>query len=153
MAVNYTRIYLYIIFAAEWKTGLIRKSWKYDLFKYVSTHTRKRGHRLITINSTPDRIHMLVALKPNQRISDFVQEIKSSSSRWINTRKLVNGRFAWQPGYGVFSYSQSQLDEVTKYINNREQKQSNLSLKEECLRVAGKHNIKDDDRFLFDDDL
>ena len=150
MAVNYTRIYLHIIFAAEGKTGLIRKSWKYDLFRYISAHTKKKGHRLITINSTPDRLHLLIALRPHQRISDFVQEIKSSSSRWINTRKLVKGRFAWQPGYGVFSCSHSQLDEISKYINNREQKQSKLSLKEECLRAAGKYNIKDDNPFLFE---
>ncbi len=150
MAVNYTRIFLHIIFASEGKTSLIRKSWKYDLFQYISTHTRKKGHKLITINSTPDRLHMLIALRPHQRISDFVQEIKSSSSRWVNTRKLVKGRFTWRPGYGAFSHSQSQLDEVITYINNREQKQSKLSLKEECLMAAGKHDLNDDDRFLFE---
>lgn len=151
MAVIYTRIFLHIIFATGGKTSLIRKSWKYDLFRYISSHTKKKGHKLITINSTPDRMHILIALKPHQRISDFVQEIKSSSSRWINFRNLTKGKFSWQPGYCAFSCSQKKLDEVIKYINSRGQKQSKLSLKEECLNAAGNHNMADDDRFMFND--
>jgi REP element-mobilizing transposase RayT len=51
----------------------------------------------------PDHIHLLIGLRPIQSLSDLMQDIKGSSSKWINQNRLVRGRFSWQEGYGAFS--------------------------------------------------
>jgi len=57
----------------------------------------------------PDHLHFFLGLRPAQSISGLLQDIKGDSSKWINKRKLVNGRFSWQDGYGAFSYSKPDL--------------------------------------------
>ena len=50
----------------------------------------------------PDHIHILVGIKPNVSLSDLVRDIKSSSSKFINEQKWINGKFEWQNGFGAF---------------------------------------------------
>lgn len=54
-----------------------------------------------------------------QIVSDLVRDIKANSSRFINEKRFVKGKFSWQEGFGAFSYSHSQLDNVIKYIKIR----------------------------------
>ena len=53
--------------------------------------------------------------------SDWVKELKRVSSRWIKERDGRMADFAWQAGYGVFSVSPSALEELERYIRNREE--------------------------------
>ena len=53
---------------------------------------RKNGHKLIAINCMPDYIHVFVGMKPNQSLSDLMQDIKGDSSKWINQKKLRTRR-------------------------------------------------------------
>jgi putative transposase len=56
-----------------------------------------------------DHIHILLSIKPEISLSELVRDIKANSSKWINERKLVLGKFQWQEGFGTFSSAQSQL--------------------------------------------
>ncbi len=69
----------------------------------------------------PDHVHILAGVRPAQSISDLIQHIKGSSSKWINEKRLVTGKFEWQEGYGAFSCGKSQIKEVINYIENQEQ--------------------------------
>lgn len=75
---------------------------------------------MLAVNGVEDHVHLLVGIRPAQSISDLMQDVKGSSSKWINESKLVQGRFEWQEGYGAFSYSKSQLPAVIGYIQNQE---------------------------------
>jgi REP element-mobilizing transposase RayT len=97
-----------------------------------------------------DHIHILVSLKPTIALSDLVREIKSNSSKWINEKGFINGKFQWQEGFGAFSYSQSQLDTVITYINNQELHHQTKSFKEEYLETLKTFNLEYEDKFLFD---
>ena len=55
----------------------------------------------------PDHLHIVIGMRPTQSLSDLMQDIKGNSSKWINDNKLVAGKFAWQEGYGAFSYNKS----------------------------------------------
>ncbi len=83
-------------------------------------------------------------------ISELVQEVKAISSKFINEKKWVLGKFQWQEGYGVFSYSHSQIDNVINYINNQESHHKKNTFKEEYLELLMKNDIKYDERYLFD---
>ena len=102
MANTYTQIHIQAIFAVRNRNGLIQNKWKEELFKYITGITQSRKHKLIAINGMPDHVHVLFGMRPAQSLSDLMQDIKGSSSKWINERKFVKGRFEWQEGYAAF---------------------------------------------------
>ena len=70
---------------------------------------------MLAVHCMPDHTHLFVGFKPTVLISDFVKEIKVESNEFINCKKWVKGKFSWQEGYGVFSYSHSHIDKVVNY--------------------------------------
>lgn len=83
-------------------------------------------------------------------IADFMEEVKSISSKFINEKGWINGRFEWQRGYGVFSYSRSQIDDVIKYIANQQDHHKRKAFKEEYLEFLKKFEVDYDERYLFE---
>lgn len=116
---TYTQIYIQSVFVVQNRESLIMPHWKDELFKYITGIVQNNSHKLIAINGMPDHIHLFVGMKPNQSLSDLMQDVKGDSSKWINEREFVKGDFKWQAGFGAFSYSISQIDAVIKYIDNQ----------------------------------
>jgi REP element-mobilizing transposase RayT len=132
------------------RASLIQREWKEELFKYVSGIFRNKGQKLIAIGGVEDHIHLLFGLKPNIAISDLVRDVKSDSTEFINKKRFVRGRFYWQEGFGAFSYSRSQLDEVAKYVLEQEAHHANRSFKEEYVSLLDRFEVEYEDRYLFD---
>jgi REP element-mobilizing transposase RayT len=76
-----------------------------------------------------DHIHAFIGLRPAMPIADIVRDIKNNSSNFINDHKFAKGKFAWQGGYGAFSYSHSHIDRVYNYILNQEKHHKKKHLK------------------------
>ncbi|WP_410493127.1 transposase [Chryseobacterium sp. P1-3] len=81
---------------------------------------------------------------------DLVRDIKAGSSKFINEKGWINGKFNWQEGYGAFSYSKSSVDSVIKYILNQEEHHKKKTFKEEYLDVMSKFEIEYDPKYLFE---
>ena len=116
MANTYTQIHLHLVFAVQYRASLIHETWKDELYKYTTGIVQQHKHKLIIVNGMPDHVHMLIGMRPTQSLSDLMQDIKGSSSTWINERRLTKGRFQWQEGYGAFSYSKRELSIIIDYI-------------------------------------
>jgi REP element-mobilizing transposase RayT len=97
----------------------------------------------------PDHVHMFIGMRPTQSVSELLQDIKGSSSKWINERKLVKGKFEWQEGYGAFSYSKSQVKDVVAYIVNQELHHQKKSFREEYIEFLQKFEIDFDEKYIF----
>jgi REP element-mobilizing transposase RayT len=108
--------------------SLIKPDFKEDLHKYIAGIIRNQGQKLISMNSMPDHLHILIGLKPSMALADLVRDIKADSSTHVNKYRLVRGKFAWQEGYGAFSYGHSQLDTIIRYIRNQEKHHSRRTL-------------------------
>lgn len=150
MANTYTQLYLHIVFAVQNRISLIHPEWKNELYKYITEIVKKNGHKLIAINGMPNHLHIAVGYKPHQLISDLLQDVKGDSSKWINNKKFVKGRFSWQAGYGAFSFSHSQIDAVVRYIANQEQHHRKKSFREEYLDLLKKYEIAFDDKYILE---
>jgi REP element-mobilizing transposase RayT len=122
--------------------------WKDELYKYITGIVQNNKHKLIAINGTANHIHVFVGYKPHQLIPDLLQDIKGDSSKWINDKRLVYGKFQWQQGYGVFSYSHSHIDRVVKYIMNQEEHHKRKSFREEYLELLEKFAIPYDEKYI-----
>lgn len=149
MANTYTQIHIQVVFAVKNRLSLIASEWKDDLYKYITGIIYNNGHKLLIINGMPDHLHILIGLRPVQALSELVQDIKGSSSRWINENKLAKGQFAWQEGYGAFSYGASQLEKVIHYIENQEVQHQNKTFMQEYEAFLKAFAVDYDQKYIF----
>ena len=141
MANTYTQIHIQFVFAVKFRDAVIHSSWKDELYRYMTGIIQNNKHKLIAINGMPDHIHILIGMRPTQSISDLMQDIKGSSSKWINQKGFIKGKFEWQEGYGAFSYGKSQVKDVIAYIENQEQHHSKKTFRDEYLDFLKKFDV------------
>lgn len=150
MAGSYSQIYLQYVFAVKGRQNLLQKPWREEVFKYISGIIKGKNQKPIIVNGVSDHVHVFVGLKPAMPIPDLIRDIKNNSSNFINENKWVNGKFSWQEGYGVFSYSHSQIDKVYRYIANQEAHHEKMTFKDEYIDFLVKSGIDYDERYLFE---
>ncbi|MGF7079444.1 putative transposase [Mucilaginibacter sp. UYCu711] len=119
------------------------------MHKYITALVQNRKAKMLAVNCMPDHVHLFVGFKPTIAISDFVKEIKVESNEFINSKNWIKGKFNWQEGYGVFSYSQSHIDTVIKYVLNQEAHHQKKTFRQEYLGLLEKFEIPFEERFLF----
>lgn len=112
MANTYSKIYIHIVFTVQGITNLIPHKHKEELHKFITGIVSKRDQKMLAINCMPDHTHILVGMKPDISISDLVRDIKAGSSKLINDKGWIRGKFRWQIGFGAFSYADSQLSSL-----------------------------------------
>jgi REP element-mobilizing transposase RayT len=147
---TYTQIYIQIVFAVKGRQNLIAKENREELHKYITGIVQNRDQKMLSIFAMLDHIHLLVGIKPSIAISDLVRDIKAGSSKFINDSNWLNEKFNWQEGFGAFSYSKSQIDNVIKYILNQEEHHKKQSFKEEYIEFLQKFDIEYDEKYLFE---
>jgi REP element-mobilizing transposase RayT len=150
MANTYSQIYIQIVFAVQGRQNLIEHEWKDELYKYITGIVKNNNQKLLAINGVSDHIHILLNIKPNVSLSDLVRDVKANSSRFINENKFVRGKFSWQEGFGAFSYSISQLNDVIQYVKNQEEHHKETSFKDEYLKYLKRFEIEFDENYVFD---
>jgi REP element-mobilizing transposase RayT len=139
-----------VVFAVEWRQSLILPEHKEEILKYITGILRNKNQKLIEINSMPDHLHMLIGMEPDLALSDLVREVKKSSTRFVNEKRLVRGHFNWQEGFGAFSYSRSSLDAVIAYIRNQEKHHRKSSFRDEYMTLLRRFDLAFDVRYVFD---
>lgn len=150
MAGTFSQIYLQFVFAVQGRQHLIPREHKDELHRYMTALVQARKAKLLAIHCMPDHTHLFVGFKPSVLISDFVKEIKVESNEFIKQKGWTNFTFKWQEGYGVFSYGQSQIDRVCKYIQNQEQHHRGKTFKEEYCQFLERFNIPFEEKYLFE---
>ena len=150
MANTFSRIYLQFVFAVKGRQNLIAAEHKEELHKYITGLAQNRKTKMLAIHCMPDHTHLFVGFKPNVLISDFIKEIKVESNEFINNKKWIRGKFNWQDGYGVFSYSHSQISSVINYIINQEAHHRKKTFRQEYHELLEKFEIHYEEKHLFD---
>ena len=150
MAGSYSQIYLQYVFAVKGRQNLLQKPWREEVFKYISGIITGKNQKPIIVNGVSDHVHVFVGLKPAMPIPDLIRDIKNNSSNFINENKWVKGKFSWQEGYGVFSYSHSQIDKIYRYIANQEAHHEKKNFKDEYIDFLVKSGIDYNEKYLFE---
>lgn len=153
MANTYTQIHLQLIFAVKYREAVINNIWKNELYKYITGIIQQQKHKLIIVNGVADHIHLLIGFRPHQSLADLMQDIKGSSSKWINENKFTRSKFSWQEGYGAFSYSHSHLSNVINYIKNQENHHRKITFIDEYKAFLKTYEVEFDERYILKDPL
>ncbi len=149
MANTYSQIYIHLVFAVKGRESVIDKSFKNELYKYICGIVTNKKQKVFSINGVADHIHILVSIGPDYSISNLVKDIKVNSTKWINERKFVMGKFQWQEGFGAFSVSQSQISKVATYIDNQEEHHMKTTFRQEYIDFLKSYNIEYDEKYIF----
>lgn len=151
MADTYSQIYIHVIFAVKGRQNLISAKWEDEIFSYITGIIKNKGQKLIRINGVSDHLHLLIGIKPDIALSDLVRDIKSNSSRFINEKGWINGRFEWQQGFGAFSLSHSHLTPAINYIENQKEHHKKSTFREEYEKLLKMYEVEYKPQYLFDD--
>lgn len=149
MANTYTQLHVHLVFAVKYRAAMIQKEWKDRLHQYITGIIQNNEHKMLQINSMPDHIHIFIGMRPNQSISALVQNVKAESTKWIKENKLCKSAFAWQEGFGAFSYSKTHVDNVIRYIQNQEAHHKKETFLDEYKKMLKVFSIEYDERYVF----
>ena len=101
-------------------------------------------------NTEPDHLHALFLLARTTALSDVVGHLKKSSNDWLRSRGPQFASFFWQAGFGAFSVSQSQVEDVRAYILNQREHHRVKSFQEELRAFLKAYEVEFDERYVWD---
>ncbi|TFV97427.1 IS200/IS605 family transposase [Algoriphagus kandeliae] len=149
MANTFTQIHLQVVFATKFRNAQISSKWEHRLYEYLIGIFSHYDHRVLAINGMPDHIHILFGYRPDQALSELIQKVKASSTKWINAERLTPFPFAWQEGYGAFSYTKSDVPKVIQYIKNQKEHHQKKSFVEEYQKILTDLQIEFNPKYIF----
>jgi REP element-mobilizing transposase RayT len=122
-----------------------------ELYAYNATILKETvDSPAIFINGVEDHVHILCSLSRKFAIMDVIKKSKTETSKWIKKQGAAYGDFQWQSGYGIFSVSQSNVDQVKRYIANQEAHHNRISFQDEFRGLCKRHGIEIDERYVWD---
>ena len=148
MAHTFARLLTHYVFSTKDHAPLLNAAVKEELTRYLGGTVKNLGGKALAINGTSDHMHMLVSMPTTMSPADMMREIKANSSGWIHKRFGNLANFAWQSGYGAFSVSESNREQVAAYIANQEEHHRGVSLRDEFLALLARHGIEYDERHI-----
>jgi len=145
---TYTQILYHIIFSTKNRKRCLVQEKHDELFRYVSGIIKNKTSHLYRINGVEDYLHILTNLHPTVCLSDFVKDIKTSTSKWIKAEKVFPGFTNWQDGYGAFTHSIKEKDVLIEYIKGQEEHHKKMSFKEELRNLLLEAGVEFDEKYL-----
>ncbi len=150
MSQSLSHLVCHIIFSTKNRRPLILPEIREELHAYFVGILESLDSRSFLINSVADHVHILCALSKNHSLAKVMEEIKKGTSKWIKTKSPTFGDFYWQNGYGAFSVSQSNAQEVMQCIAGQEAHHRKVSFQDEYRAFLKKHEVEFDERYVWD---
>jgi REP element-mobilizing transposase RayT len=150
MSQSLSFIALHLVFSTKERRKTIPADLLPELHAVIATLINENGGRTVIVGGTPDHVHAVFLLDRTTRPTDLIREIKHRSSRWLTKQTGASGKFQWQNGYGLFSSGRSQIEALTKYVNNQAHHHQTVTFQQELLSILNKYGVEHNSRFLWD---
>ena len=144
------KIYLHLIFSTKNRERSLPDDVRDDLHSYMGGILHGLGCSPIEINTEPDHAHVLFVMTRTETISNVVGQLKKSSNDWLRNRDPQFRHFYWQGGYGVFSVSQSAVEEVRQYIRDQREHHKQVSFQDEFRTFLKRYEMEFDERYVWE---
>ena len=145
---TYRQIFYQIVFGTKYRKPVIVKKYDEELYKFIYGIIKNNHCHLYRINGIEDHIHIMSDLHPSICLSDYVKEIKVSSSKWMKECGKFPEFEAWQTGYGAFTYSIREKDMIINYIKKQKKHHQSESFYDEYKRLLIENGIEFDEKYL-----
>ncbi|HEY9613301.1 IS200/IS605 family transposase [Allocoleopsis sp.] len=125
---NFTQLYLHLVWGTWDRLPLVTPDIQEVIYAAIVKQCSQLECTVITIGGMTDHVHLLTGFPPKLTISDLIGKAKGSSSHLI-THEIKPGEFfKWQGGYGAFTVSGNQIEQIADYIRNQAQHHRQKSL-------------------------
>ena len=141
MSHTYASNRVHVIFSTKGRKKSLADDLQPKLWSYMKGIAKNHGFDAVKIGGVEDHVHALLVIPPALPLAKAVQAIKGCSSKWLNDTGAAGPDFAWQEGYGAFSVSASQTDDVVAYIENQKAHHANRNYEEEFVELLRRHGI------------
>lgn len=138
MPKTFNSIWIHVVFSTKDRIPFLNWHIRGEVCDWIKRNGNKEGVHIDIVNGLEDHLHLLIKLKPTQSTAEVVKWIKGSSSFWLNQKYSWEDKFAWQQGYGVFSVSQNDINQVRAYIFNQEKHHKTKSYTTEIKELVNK---------------
>jgi len=150
MPQSLARLHIHLIFSTKNRSAILHDTVRVSLHAYMSGVLQNLSCPPVLINSTEDHVHILFELARTIAVSEAVEEVKKSSSKWLKSQGAEFTEFAWQAGYGAFAVSESNVPAVRDYIANQKEHHQNKSFQDEYRSFLKRHGVAYDERYVWD---
>jgi len=148
MSQSYTNLLYHIILSTKNRQPLISSEYETRLYDYIGGTIRRAGGISMGINGTEDHVHLLAKLRPDKALSDVLRDLKANATGWMHELFPSMSQFTWQRGYGAFTVSHSNVDEVRRYIAQQKHHHAKISFRDEFLQFLKTNGIEYDERYV-----
>jgi putative transposase len=144
MSHTYAHNPIHCVFSTKDRQNLIRDP--DELWHYVAATAYAKNIHAVAAGGTANHLHLLILLPQTITLATAMQEVKANSSRWL---RETSSKFRWQEGYGAFSVSQSQRQEVAAYIANQAEHHRKWTFEDEFVALLKKSGVEYDSKYVF----
>ncbi|WP_319482962.1 transposase [uncultured Draconibacterium sp.] len=131
MKIEYNNLYTHFILTTYKRMAVISEKSRERIEKYITGIVSHQKSKLYAIYANPEHVHFLVSRSPLISEEELLEVVAGSTERFINSNKLVAGKFTWQQSASAFSVSKSDVDRVCKYILNQPEHHKTTTFEEE----------------------
>jgi REP element-mobilizing transposase RayT len=151
MAQSLSCLWTHLIFSTKSRFPFLSdKVLRAEMHAYIAEMLRNQNCETMIVGGVEDHTHSLFALSRTLPIARVVKEVKRTSSGWIKQAWPRLARFHWQGGYAAFSVSQSNLENVIRYIENQEEHHKRVTFQDEYRAFLKAYGIEYDERYVWD---
>jgi REP element-mobilizing transposase RayT len=145
---TYTQILYHLVFSTKDRQPVLSDSRRNELCMYMTGVIKNRHCRPVWINGVRDHVHILFSLRPTVALADLVKDVKVASSAWIKEDRVFPNFFAWQEGYGAFTYSLRDEPELIAYVKAQEEHHRKMTFLEEYRKLLRDHSIEFEEKYF-----
>lgn len=143
-------VIVHFVFSTKDRRPFLEPSMTDELYPYLATIVRANGCECYRVGGTEDHVHFAVRLGRTVSISNLIEDIKTSTSKWIKHRFAEMLDFAWQKGYGSFSVCRDEVESLIGYIDFQREHHMQVSFMDEYRRLLDDLGIVYNEQYLFD---
>ena len=89
---------IHIVFSTKDRSPLLNPEIRPDLHAYLATVTRNAGCECYRVGGVADHVHLAIRLSRTTTVAHLVENLKTSSSKWLKTQSPALAHFSWQNG-------------------------------------------------------
>jgi putative transposase len=141
---------IHVVFSTKDREPVLDPAIRPALYAYLATVARNADCECYQVSGVSDHVHLAIRLSRTITTAKLVEELKTSSSKWLKTQSPALATFAWQRGYGAFSVGASDLEALRQYIDNQEEHHRKRTFQEEYRAFLTKYGIEYDERYVWD---
>ncbi len=151
MPQSLSAVYIHLVFSTKERRPFLRdKTTREALHAYMGGTSKTLDCPPIIVGGVEDHVHLLCRFGRTITQAEWVKELKRVSNLWLQEQGRDYADFQWQGGYADFSVSQSNLEQVQRYIGGQEEHHHKMSFQDELRALLRKHEIEWDERYVWD---